>query len=49
MLADIDAMASKLKRWHERYQALASALAERLEGGAISTLRLTVKKLRVTV
>ncbi|MGQ7789547.1 hypothetical protein ACULNC_08485 [Shigella flexneri] len=37
-------MAEQIEEWRERCQGVASALAEQLEGGALSTLRLTVKK-----
>ena len=49
VLADIDAMAEQIEEVARTVPGVASALAERLEGGAISTLRLTVKKPHVTV
>lgn len=49
VLADIDAMAEQLKKWHERCRAWLLRLLSVWKVGAISTLRLTVKKPRVTV
>ena len=50
VLADIDAMAEQIEeRWRERCRAWLLRLPSVWKVGAISTLRLTVKKPRVTV